>query len=97
MRNSRRRRKALEEGQGKRVSRIEGGDREGPAGIRQVIMTSAAVVVNRDASLGQQGEVPVQSAKTAPASIGESTSAQMLLISSRGGERDDLEETGKLI
>ena len=54
----------------------ESSQRKDPAGVGQVVVAGAAVVVNGNAGFGEQAKVPVESAEAAPAGKGPGTSCR---------------------
>ena len=61
----------------RRASPGESSQRKDPAGVGQVAVTGAAVVVNGNAGFGEQGKVPVESAEAAPTGKGPGTSCRI--------------------
>ena len=58
---------------GENIAGDENSQRKDPAGVGQVVVAGAAVVVNGNAGFGEQAKVPVESAEAAPAGKGPGT------------------------
>ena len=72
----------------------EGSQRKDPAGVGQVVVAGATVIVNGNAGFGEQGKVPVESAEAAPAGIGKGVSSKRLGVGTCD-QGDDLEQPGE--